>query len=615
MRRPGQFPRWLAPVVGLAVAPGCLHDPFEEVSQANTLDAYQRYVLENPDGRAVDRARERIEEIRWDEARTSHTALGYKRFLEDFPTSERAGEARKRLEGLRFAAAQQRNDAGGWADFLRDHPDGAHAAEARDRLEGLEWAVLEAAPTRAALEQFARRWPTGSRRGKALAQADDLAFEQSQRAGPSALAAYVAEFPEGRHREEARVGLAAIEARAAVLRGDAAGFEAVRPRLAAADATTGAAQLAALQFMGLAAPLDVAALTKAQATLAEPWKARGTTLLATLKKEAKRLDPAMRRALEELQPGESQRPVEELVAALGADDPLDRALALEELTAAARVEQLDLLIEAAVDARFELVRGRALAALEALSARTPLSVREVEGRRRLAKLERDANSPRLFAKVALLQLWLGDRTALAATLPRALRGDDFDLLALRLQLELALPNRAQPLALAGAARRLAVAVDEALRSGSGPVGEGAPPLLSARWLFGALEQVRFAQRALEGITPAEGVELGPDLEAFRQTVEAVRRSVAARLGDAEDAARRLPVAFRPSDSGEVRERLAEGLVRRRAALARLTTLPPTLSFWPLALALRTEPDAPQREALRRALPTTPPYPELETWIR
>ncbi|RMG86583.1 MAG: hypothetical protein D6708_14090, partial [Candidatus Dadabacteria bacterium] len=171
---------------------------WEEARREDTLQAYVRFLELHPDAPQADQARARADELREDlayrQALRRDTEDVYRAFLDHFPNSSHRAEIEARLQAMEaererrraqeeaqaaerqrrakaYAEARKLDTAEAYRIFLAAYPDAPEAKEARRRLKALE--------------------------------ADDEAYAEA-RGDERKLEGYLARFPEGRHRAEAR---------------------------------------------------------------------------------------------------------------------------------------------------------------------------------------------------------------------------------------------------------------------------------------------------------------------------------------------------------------------------------------------------------------------------
>lgn len=538
---------------------------YKRATAADTPDAYRAYLAEHPQDDHADAARLRLAELEFDNASRVHTVVAYKRFLDQFPDAPQADDAKKRLEALRFNAAQEKGTAAAWRDFLAEEPDGAHQAEAKSRLRDAEVKELAAKGDLASLSN--QLDPSDPRYAKVQAQLDDQRFTQALATGTAELLAYLQDFPAGAHRQEAETQL-------------------LSRRL---DGLLFSGQVEQAKVEAAKSPLSVHLkdLPERFARAEEEARVRRSP------------DPLVQSA----QAGNYLRPLEELVRATHAPDPLDRWEAVEELGQHLDVRAIDPLLAALREGRNALIRERALESLKQLFAGLPREVADYEIATRLATLRAEAGSPEMFLSVAVLEDLSGQLAHAAIDYQRAFEPRTPDPVILRRWVGIR-EERGQAFSAAVAARQLALwAKDVAAQASLSP--EGGIPLVSARDACAAVEAARFAQEALQRAR-ASKTEFPQDLEAFYQEARTALQLAQAKLADAEILLRTQSPHARTCGDRRVQDRIAAGVVTRVEALESIGKKDPARAKVLWTLASRSDPSAQVRAAAVRALAKEPP---------
>jgi len=135
-------------LIAVALIAGCdtRQQDWEEARQADSLSAYQEFLEQYPDGEHADTARQRIAEIReqdaWETAHERDTREAYQAFVDEYPESTHAAQASSRINELERAASwsrlQDSRDISELETFVRRYPDSEEANVARERIEQLE---------------------------------------------------------------------------------------------------------------------------------------------------------------------------------------------------------------------------------------------------------------------------------------------------------------------------------------------------------------------------------------------------------------------------------------------------------------------------------------------
>jgi tetratricopeptide (TPR) repeat protein len=295
--------------------------------------------------------------------------------------------------------------------------------------------------------------------------------------------------------------------------------------------------------------------------------------------------------------GHYLRDLGDLQQALGAQDPLDRWQAAEELGQHVSVKALEPLLTAFRTARNPLIRQYAMESLQSVLRALPRAVAEYEVAVRLESLRERASSAEVYLTIAALLDLTGQLELASTEYQRAYDTTNPDPVVLRRWVKIRTERR-QPFSAAVAARQLAlwalgVAREEVVSS------EGGVPLASARQLCAAAENARFAAEAIAQARK-QATEFPEDLNSFeRAAMDAVKLSEA-RLADAELLLREQKPDVRLCRDQQVRERLSSAVKERTAALEAVGTKLPKLA--PLLLELARDRDpSPEVRAMAAAL--------------
>jgi hypothetical protein len=511
---------------------GCRDSAYRAAAKGDTITEWKAFIALHPTDENLDAAKARLAELEFDEARKAHTLIAYKRFLEHHPDSGQARAAAALLEALRFNAAKEKGTAQSLRQFVREHPDGAHRDEADGLLKALELREVATLDEPATLARIAAQNPEDPRAAEVSSRLDEVAFGRAT--APAGWLAYLAEFPAGAHRDEAR---------ARVL----------------------SAQLEGLLVSGLVEDAEGLAKKSPLLPSVTDWPQRLASAKAMNVLERTR-DDRLRKAL----PGWTRRSMADVLKSLQAPDPMDRWQAAEELGQFVSVRALDPLIEQLRMARNAGIRLAAFASLRQILRALPRQVAEYEVAVRLDALSKTASDSQLFLTRAVLLDVSGQLDKAASEYQRAWDPQSPDPMVLRRWMAIR-EERRQFFAGAVTARQLAAWAKDAASQTDVPTPPTAVP--TARELCAASLN---ATAALETIRAArkERVEFPDDLEGFEvRAVEAVRLAQA-KLRDAELVMLEADGRARVCGNVDVTERVAAGEADRIAALEALRSKPP-----------------------------------------
>lgn len=127
------------------VAVGC-ENPFEVAQTAHTIEAYEQYLTENPDGTYVLQANLALEDLYLQAAREGKNLEGYDKALKRFPKGQHKDKVMDERKQFLFDWAAEEDTPEAWQRFLDEYKKGdkklrskarqrLRMAENRDRVE------------------------------------------------------------------------------------------------------------------------------------------------------------------------------------------------------------------------------------------------------------------------------------------------------------------------------------------------------------------------------------------------------------------------------------------------------------------------------------------------
>ena len=127
-------------LLAAALSLSACSDPLAEAQKADTIEAYEKFVAENPSNPRLFQAAARLEELYFEKAKASGDLADFDAWLEKFPK----GALREKVEEARqdtvWRLAQTTNTAEAWQKFLDEYPKATRELkiEARERLHVAE---------------------------------------------------------------------------------------------------------------------------------------------------------------------------------------------------------------------------------------------------------------------------------------------------------------------------------------------------------------------------------------------------------------------------------------------------------------------------------------------
>ncbi|TNE90089.1 MAG: hypothetical protein EP330_09685 [Deltaproteobacteria bacterium] len=125
-------------------------DDFSAVQKADTIEAYEQYIQDNPESRMLLQAQERLQTLYLEKAKAEKTLEAYDAYLARFPEGMYVEKAMKEREEFLYAWASEEDSAEGWTKYLDEYPkaDRKKKKQARDRIAvaGYEENLVQAEP-------------------------------------------------------------------------------------------------------------------------------------------------------------------------------------------------------------------------------------------------------------------------------------------------------------------------------------------------------------------------------------------------------------------------------------------------------------------------------------
>ena len=97
-------------------------DDFRSAQEANTIDAFENYLKENPDGRYIIQAKAQLETMYLESARKEASLEAYDRYLNRFPKGDLRTRALEEREKFLFRWAKENGSEAAWERFLKEYP-------------------------------------------------------------------------------------------------------------------------------------------------------------------------------------------------------------------------------------------------------------------------------------------------------------------------------------------------------------------------------------------------------------------------------------------------------------------------------------------------------------
>ena len=178
------------------------HFSFQDAERSGTIDAYYRFITENPDSPDVETARKRIQDMLFTEAVSKRDVLLIKRFISEFPQDSRTKNLMEILDEIRFENAKKRGTREGLELYLIENPEGRYRAEAKSLLEEMEFRRLIENGDIHEIEQFLGRNKGSMYSQRLNERLEELYFSRINKGDLRRAGEFLKRFPDSKKRSE-----------------------------------------------------------------------------------------------------------------------------------------------------------------------------------------------------------------------------------------------------------------------------------------------------------------------------------------------------------------------------------------------------------------------------
>ena len=166
--------------LGASIISGCasVQGDWEEVSQKNTVFEYERFLATHPRSEFSTQARDRIEGIKFNEAkeRSQRQRDPYPMtfFLRQYPNGRFSAEARELEAKPAYENARRKNTPAAYAEFLKEYPTNSLVPEAQASLRALKFKAVQERKSLKAYEDFIALYPSGPDSSQLVSQLPEM---------------------------------------------------------------------------------------------------------------------------------------------------------------------------------------------------------------------------------------------------------------------------------------------------------------------------------------------------------------------------------------------------------------------------------------------------------
>lgn len=174
--------------------------------RTDTLEAYEAYLAEFPQGPSADKARDRAATLAFRKADATGTRESYKRFRDDYPRHRLASDALRKEKAVAFQAAEKDGSPEAYLGFSAVYPGTDEAESAIQIARRRAWEEARKAGTPEAFVHVAELFPGTELASNAESRADELAWPVAERSATIERYRWFRRLlPRSPHAAEARV--------------------------------------------------------------------------------------------------------------------------------------------------------------------------------------------------------------------------------------------------------------------------------------------------------------------------------------------------------------------------------------------------------------------------
>jgi len=135
----------------------CTDEDWEQAKNDNTLESYERYLDENPDGKFVDAANDKVDFFltdlaNWELAVKENTIISYKKYMDENPDGLNIDSAKHKIKGFEadiqadsdaWEKAQSKESFWSYNDYITWFPSGNYIDEAKEKQKKIFIELLD----------------------------------------------------------------------------------------------------------------------------------------------------------------------------------------------------------------------------------------------------------------------------------------------------------------------------------------------------------------------------------------------------------------------------------------------------------------------------------------
>ena len=231
------------------------HQAWNSAQEKNTIEAYESYLANYPNGLFLEEAKTEISHIKasikaeqelWEKTLKNDSIQGYETYLSSSALLKFKAEAESKLKYLQedeeaWKKAQKNNSVNSMEVYLSAFPDGKYVNEAKNLKiklqEHKDWKTAQKKNTIESYQEYLSSYPTGKYKEEASALLEELAQNKMEEEdfyawdkashinNKQSYQEYLDKYPNGKYKDQAKTKLDEILAKEKLIRDDERAWE------------------------------------------------------------------------------------------------------------------------------------------------------------------------------------------------------------------------------------------------------------------------------------------------------------------------------------------------------------------------------------------------------
>ena len=195
---------------------------WEKAQQSHSVSSYENYIQQYPDGQHTVQANESID---WLGAEKQNSQIAYQSFIEQHPQGKFTENAKNKLENIVYQNSVDKNTPEAFRSFIKEYPDSKNMPDINQKLnnwinDSIQQANLLAADfqawgnakkqnTKAAYQSYINQYPAGKYLKLAITKINSIddtdAWEKAKKKkSKAAYEQYLADYPKGQYASQSK---------------------------------------------------------------------------------------------------------------------------------------------------------------------------------------------------------------------------------------------------------------------------------------------------------------------------------------------------------------------------------------------------------------------------